>query len=86
MRVLRFDSACGAEGCGIALRAMSILPPAAAKTIQPRLRRAGNAPLLPTAPPPEGEVYSPLSFVFISTSRHSVAKTSPSGVAKELDL
>ena len=33
----------GAEGCGIALRAMSILPPAAAKTIQPRLRRAGNA-------------------------------------------
>ena len=23
----------------------------------------GNAPLLPTAPPPEGEVYSPLTLV-----------------------
>ena len=28
------------------------------KTIQPRLRRVGNAPLLPTASPPVGEICS----------------------------
>ena len=27
-----------------------------------RASPVGNAPLLPTAPPPEGEVFSPLSF------------------------
>ena len=43
----------GSEGVVSPLRAMSILPPAAAalplaaKTIQPRLRRDGNAPLFP---------------------------------------
>jgi len=30
------------------------------KTIQPRLWRVGNAPLLPTAPPPEGKVLAAL--------------------------
>ena len=50
-RVLRFDSHFVAEGCGIALRAMSFIIPLRGmenRTTAPSAR--GNAPLLPTAP------------------------------------
>ena len=70
---LRFLSltALRAEGCGIAafggdefyMPPLAAALPEAAKTVQPGLRPVGNAPLLPTAPPPEGEVYSPLLLV-----------------------
>ena len=64
-----------AEGCGIAFgdeyicRLSAAALPEAAKTEQPRLRRAGNAPLLPTAPPPEGEVLAALCLeILMSTN------------------
>jgi len=65
LRVLKFDSGFAAEGCGIALRAMSFICrlTAAGKPYN-RASPAGNAPLSPPAAvlPPEGEVFSPLSF------------------------
>ena len=72
VRVLRFDSACGAEGCGIALRAMNILPPAAAEKPYNRASPDGNAPLLPTASPPKGEICSTLTFDFILNKQQFV--------------
>ena len=41
--------------------------PMAAKTIQPRLRRVGNAPLLPpaAASPPKGEILAVLYFAML---------------------
>ena len=71
-RVLRFDSGFAAAGCGIAafggdesyMPPLVAVLPEAAKTVQPGLRPAGNAPLLVlrTTFPPEGELYFPLNF------------------------
>jgi hypothetical protein len=47
----------------------------------------GNTPLLPTAPPPVGEVLAALPpCANLSCSSYSGKKSAPSGVAKELDL
>mgnify|MGYP000852104343 CR=1 FL=1 len=63
-RVLRFDSHFVAEGCGIALRAMSfIIPLRGMENRTTGLRPMEMHPFGCCAPlPPEGEVCSPLSF------------------------
>ena len=65
LRVLKFDSGFAAEGCGIALRAMSFICrlTAAGKPYN-RASPAGNAPLLSPAAtsPPEGEILAALCF------------------------
>jgi hypothetical protein len=64
------------KGCGGALRAQFISflrRPArfARKTVQPRLRRDGNAPLLSPAAtsPPEGEILAALIFEFLMRTK-----------------
>ena len=61
-----------AEGCGIALRAMSIICCQRQRKPYNLASLDGNAPLLPTAPPPEGEVCSPL-FLVLTYVAHFIA-------------
>jgi len=64
-RVLKFDGAFGPEGCGSGSAAVFLcrLRRQKPKTIQPGLGPVGNAPLLPAASPPAGEICAALTLV-----------------------
>ena len=52
------------------------------KTVQPRLRREGNAPLLPpvAASPPEGEILAPLCYELLKLAlREAESRLPPPG-------
>ena len=80
------DAAGGGGSAAIFNKALKPALSGGGKTIQPRLQRVGNAPLLPTASPPVG---GDLLYVYpcanLSCSLHSGAKICPSGVASEHD-
>ena len=77
----------GSKGGGIALWAMSfIIPLRGMENRTTGLTPEGNAPLFPCGDFPRRGKFALLpASELISTSIHSTAKSSPSGVAKELD-
>ena len=74
----------GGASINAAFRRRKPLQPgfARAKTVQPRLRREGNAPLLPpvAASPPEGEILAPLCYELLKLAlREAESRLPPPG-------